>query len=161
MLGNWVCNYPWTLNQRPAMYKAHGITEHGAVRFSAHVYVDAPDSKGACISLALPRFSDLLYQEPFGDRNQCIIPNLQHRAWHNARAQWILAEPISIHSITRKPLILFSAWVYCCPFRKVWGYIYYMLETEGKSKEIDTTVHVLKGLTSILEDEPQVYYTVA
>jgi len=36
-----------------------------------------------------------------------------------------------------------------------------MLETEGNSKEIDTTVHVLKGLTSILEDEPQVYNTVA
>lgn len=48
------------------MYKAHDITEHSAVRFSAHMYVDAPDSKGACISLALPRFSDLLDQEPFG-----------------------------------------------------------------------------------------------
>ena len=66
------------------MYKAHGITEHSAVRFSAHVYVDAPDSKGACISLPLPRFSDLLDQEPFEDGNQYIIPNLQHRAWHMA-----------------------------------------------------------------------------
>ena len=55
------------------MYKAHDITEHSAVKFSAHMYVDAPDSKGACISLALPMFSNLLDQEPFGNRNQYII----------------------------------------------------------------------------------------
>lgn len=69
------------------MYKAHGITEHSAVRFSAHVYVNAPDSKGARTSLALPRFSDLLDQELSEDGNQYIIPSFQHRAWHNARAQ--------------------------------------------------------------------------
>lgn len=33
------------------------------MRFPAHVYVKATDSKGACISVALPGLSDLLDQE--------------------------------------------------------------------------------------------------